>query len=247
MINSSVCYFTCLTSGYDSILHFEKTIDYGKTINIITNCEDVSHNFISKNVVFHFVENKFESNIIYNRWHKFWPFDVLPSYQYYVYIDSNIILDYNKLEHFLKNFEITEFNSFYHPSGRTLFEEAIYNLSISKINHRTFSLFKEDKIINNYFDFHISENCFLIYTKNYINRELAIDLLNLIRKFKRDQLILVPFLKQNNINYTFFEADKRNFLGKLEHSNTNSLPLGFQFFYPFYSFLKYNFLKWKLR
>ena len=247
MINDSVCYFTCLTRGYDSILHFGKTIDYGKTINIITNCEDVSHNVNSKNVVFHFVENNFESNIIYNRWHKFWPFDVLPSYEYYVYIDSNIALDYIKLDEFFKNFKITEFNSFYHPSRRTLFEEAIYNFSISKINQREFKLFKEDKYFNNYFDFRISENCVLIYSKNYITRELAIDLLNLIGIFRRDQLILIPFLEKNNIKYTFFDADTRNFIKKLEHSNTNSLPFGLQFLYPIYSFFKFNLFKWKLK
>ncbi len=245
MNDSSICFFTCLTSGYDSINHFDETYVNGNLIHVITNSTELG-DVRSTNVIFHFVENKFESNVVYNRWYKFWPFDVLPAFQYYVYFDSNILLDWTNLQSFLNNSSLSEFNSFFHPSRRNLLEEAIYNLSISKISKATFQLFRSDNFLKNYYNTPITENCVLIYSENYITRVLAIDLLNFIRLYKRDQLVLVPFLHYHKLNYTFFEAKTRNFIKKLEHSSTNSLPFGLQFLYPFYSFMKYNLLKCRL-
>jgi hypothetical protein len=244
MIEPAVCFFTCVTNGYDKLDHLRDFSNGEFCLNIIADSRHFEYLDDGKNIKLHFVENNFTSNILYNRWYKFFPFEILPSYQLYVYLDANSVIDFVKLKKFLQYNDLSDFNTFYHPSGRNLFEEAVYNLTISKIDVHTFKKFNSQFLFKKYYDNKISENCFLIFRRFYISRSLADSFFKDVFLYKRDQLILIPFLIENKVDYTFFNSSFRDFYTRIDHVKTNALPFLFQIVYPFYSKCKFRFYKW---
>jgi hypothetical protein len=199
----------------------------------------------NNNITVHVIENKFESSLLFNRWFKFYPFEVLPNFDIYVYFDANLIINIKNLLDFINITDLQSINLFLHPHNRVLFEEVIYNLSIGKIDKNIVTNYFNNIYTSNLSNIKISENCLLIFKQNYINKMQAQDLINMINIYKRDQLILIPFLFNYQIKYIIHKVYLKDFVIKLKHLNTNSLPFILQFFYPTYSFLKYQYYKLK--
>lgn len=247
MSKLNICFYTCVTENYDSLNHFTTSFNSNISLHVITVKNNFSISALkkNKNITLYFIENKFESSLLFNRWYKFYPFEVLSNFDIYVYLDANLILNIENLINFINKSDLHPINLFLHPDKRVLFEEVIYNLSIGKIDKKILTNYFNNIYTSNLSNIKISENCLLIFKNGYINKIQAQEILNKISIYKRDQLILIPLLLKFQIRFIIHDVYLNDFFSKLNHLNTNSLPLILQFFYPIYSLIKYQYFKLK--